>query len=189
MNPILRAAAEAQRLCAEAGLRFCVIGGIAVGRWGQPRATLDVDLTVVVELGDEERVVRALLASFMPRLPGAYEFALRSRVVLVKTSAGQPIDIALGGLPFEHRAVARASDFDVGDGVVLRTCSAEDLLVYKVFAGRERDWADVETILVRQRGRLDLALVRAELTPLLELKEDDAALPKLESLITKLYER
>lgn len=47
---------------------------------------------------------------------------------------------------------------------------AEDLLVHKGFAGREKDWLDVEGIVLRQRSRLDIGLVEAELHPLLDLK-------------------
>ncbi len=41
----------------------------------------------------------------------AREFALRYRVVLVRSQAGVPVDVALGAMPFEERAVARASEF------------------------------------------------------------------------------
>ena len=50
------------------------------------------------------------------------------------------------------------------------TCSAEDLIVLKAFAGRDRDWADIEGILMRRAGQLDEPLVFQELTPLLQLK-------------------
>ena len=39
------------------------------------------------------------------------------------------------------------------------TCSAEDLAVLKSFADRPRDWADVETIVVRQQERLDWRII------------------------------
>jgi len=38
----------------------------------------------------------------------------------------------------------------------LTTCSAEDLVVHKVFAGRGLDWGDVERVLIRQHGKLNL---------------------------------
>ncbi len=41
----------------------------------------------------------------------------------------------------------------------------------KTFAGRNKDWADVTSILERQGAKLDLALVRRELAPLLAAKE------------------
>jgi hypothetical protein len=66
------------------------------------------------------------------------------------------------------------------------TCSAEDLLVLKVFAGRAKDWLDVEGVVLRQADRLDRALVRRELEPLLELKDDNMSLARLEKVFSSL---
>jgi hypothetical protein len=99
------------------------------------------------------------------------------------------VDIALGGLPFEERSVARASVWQLRQGVELTTCSTEDLIAHKVFAGRERDWGDVETVLIRHCGRLDLKLVRSELTPLLELKGELDSLGKLDRMIATVERR
>ncbi|MGH3612311.1 MAG: hypothetical protein ACRDRK_06880, partial [Pseudonocardia sp.] len=82
-----------------------------------------------------------------------------------------PIDIALGALPFEERTAQRASPWGIGPGVQLLTCGAEDLVVHKVFAGREKDWLDVEGVASRQGSRLNRRLVEVELRPLLELKD------------------
>jgi hypothetical protein len=35
---VYRAAADLQRRCKERGWRFCLIGGIALQRWGEPLA-------------------------------------------------------------------------------------------------------------------------------------------------------
>jgi hypothetical protein len=64
----------------------------------------------------------------------------------------------------------QATPFTIQDGVTLTTCSAEDLIVFKAFAGREKDWLDIEGIALRQQGRLDEGRIWAGLTPLLELK-------------------
>ncbi|MGH8906536.1 MAG: hypothetical protein ACRD0K_08470 [Egibacteraceae bacterium] len=93
-----------------------------------------MNLTLRTGFGGEQRFVDALLGRFEPRLAGAGAFALRSRVVLAQASNGVPIDIALGAVPFEERAVERATDYEFDDDVVLRTCSAEDLVVFKAFA-------------------------------------------------------
>ena len=47
MNEVIRAAAELQTVCEEECCRFCFIGGLAVQRWGEPRETVDVDLTLL----------------------------------------------------------------------------------------------------------------------------------------------
>jgi hypothetical protein len=88
----------------------------------------------------------------------AAAFALRNRVLLLQKGA-VGIDIALAAIPFEERVLARSTTFEFLLGAGIRTCSAEDLIVYKAFADRPRDWVDVEGILLRQQGRLDLELV------------------------------
>lgn len=62
-----------------------------------------------------------------------------------------------------------------------RTCSAEDLIVLKAFAGRGQDWVDVERIIVRQTGKLDWDYIREQLRPLAELKDRHAILDQLEA--------
>ena len=111
--------------------------------------------------------------------------AIERRVLLVETPDGVPIDIALGGLPFEARVIARSTSFDVAPGVALVTCSAEDLVVLKAFADRMQDWLDIEGVIVRQGLSLDRSLVLAELEPLLELKEDPQAQATLQGLFAK----
>jgi nucleotidyltransferase AbiEii toxin of type IV toxin-antitoxin system len=180
---VLEAAAELQTFCTAQGWRSCVIGGLAVQRWGTPRFTQDADLTLLTGYGGEEAFVDLLLKSFSPRHADSREFALQNRVLLARSKNGVDLDIAMGALPFEERTMTRCSQWETGTGVSLLTCSAEDLLVHKVFAGRNRDWGDVETILARQNGKLDLPLVRKELGPLLDLKGEQGALDKLEGLI------
>jgi hypothetical protein len=185
LAPVLRAAVEVQRFCRRQRWRFCIIGGLAVQRWGQPRVTTDVDLTLLTGFGDEDAFITKLLAQFKPRRRDAADFALRSRVLLLETARGTAIDVALGGLPFEQRCVKRATSHNFDRGCRLVTCSAEDLLVHKCFAGREIDWFDVEGIAARQRGKLDLKLIRRELAPLLELKGAPEAMARFDELIRR----
>ncbi len=170
MSPILQAALELQGFCQARSWRFCFIGAIVLPRWGEPRTTADADLTLLTGFGGEDVFVDALLAAFRARTDEARTMALARRVVLIEASNTVPLDVSLGALPFEERLIARSSDFEAAKGVMLRTCSAEDLVVLKAFAGRELDWADVRGIAVRQASRLDQALIFRELEPLLELK-------------------
>lgn len=106
-------------------------------------------------------------------------------MVLATSSAGVGIDVALGALPFEERAVARASDWRIDENVVLHTCSAEDLAVCKAFAGRTQDWVDNEMIVVRQGNDLDAELILQEVSPLLEIKEAPEDRDRLRSLLER----
>jgi len=189
LEQLLLAAVRVQSLLVERGWQFCFIGGIAIQRWGEPRFTRDIDLTLLTGFGSEERFVEELLQQLLPRRQDAREFALKHRVLLVRTAEGTDVDVALGALPFEERTIARATPWEIREGIALTTCSAEDLLIHKVFAGRGLDWGDAERVLIRQHGKLNLALVRKELGPLLDLKGQPDALPKFEGLIATVRRR
>jgi hypothetical protein len=63
---------------------------------------------------------------------------------------GIGVDLALGGLPFEESAVDWSTQWEYDAGCVLRTYSAKDLIVMKLFASpadrclrcRRRDQTD-----------------------------------------------
>lgn len=171
MNPIFAAALEVEGFCAARGFRFCFIGGVAVQRWGKPRLTVDVDLTLLTGFGTEAPFVDALLSQFPGRRPDARAFALQHRVALLKSTNAVDVDVSLGAMPFEERAIERASAFEPRPGLRLTTCCAEDLIVHKAFADRPKDWADVEGVAMRQAGRLNERQIFEELRPLIELKE------------------
>jgi hypothetical protein len=183
VNPVFAAALELQTFCSHKDWRFCFIGGVAVQRWGEPRLTVDADLTLLTGFGREESYVDALLGAFRARARDAREFALRRRVLLVQASNTIPLDVSLGAIPFEERVVERASDFAIQEGAKLRTCSAEDLVVLKAVAARDQDWADIRGVAARQSARLDRRLIEREVLPLLEVKDDPAALDRLRRLL------
>jgi len=186
MIPQFQAALELQSFLKERGWSFCIIGGLAVFRWGEFRTTQDVDVTLLTGFGDEEGFIRPLLERFASRKPDAEEFALRNRVLLLTASNDVGVDVSLGALPFEEQLVARASAFAFEPGVSLITCSAEDLVVLKAFAGRGQDWRDVEGVLVRQEPRLDWKYIREWLPQLCELKEAPEIVDQLEAMRVKL---
>ena len=185
MNPLFAAAADVQSFCRAQGWKSAVIGGLAVQRWGEPRQTRDVDITLVTGIGHEDQYVDALLARYTARIPDARRFGLDRRVVLVETASHVPLDISLGGLPYEARVIDRSTPYDFEPDTELVTCSAEDLVVLKAFASRAQDWLDIEGIIVRQGARLNRGLITQELQPLLALKEDAEAEGLLRRLLAK----
>lgn len=189
MNLVFAAASELQRFMEERGWRFCFIGGVALQRWGEPRVTRDVDVTLLTGFGGEEPFVDALLERYAARTDNARAFALSRRVVLAKTASGVGVDVALAGLPYEEGVIERSSIEDFGGGVRLRTCSAEDLVILKCFASRPQDWVDVEGVLVRQTGRLNWMLVLSELTALCALKESPEIVEQLQRVRRKVESR
>jgi len=180
MRSLLRAGAIVDEQLAARGFRFCFIGGIANFRWGTPRLTNDLDLTLLTGFGGEGPVITSLLEDFATRIPDAADFAALHRVLLLRTSDGFSVYVALGAMPFEEGAVARSTPAELAPGAVLRTCSATDLVVHKAFAARPQDWVDIEGVLVRQRGVLEWPRLWADLTDLAALKEAPELVKELE---------
>ena len=179
MITIFQTAFELQDFCDRRGWSSCFIGGIAVQRWGQARVTRDVDITLLTGFGGEDSFIGPLLAQYAPRNIDAAQFARRSRVLLLRSPSGIGIDISLGGLPFEHRVVQRAAFFEFAPGLDLRICSAEDLMVMKLFASRAIDIRDAEGIAVRNDKTLDWGYIEEQLAPLAEAKEEPEILGQL----------
>ncbi|NOX56346.1 MAG: hypothetical protein GXP27_18255 [Planctomycetes bacterium] len=172
MNGLYEAADEAHRFFQARGWRYCIIGGLAVARWGQPRATQDVDISLFTGWGDEQSYIEPMLARFPSRIPDAARFAMENRVLLVKASNGVALDVALAAFPLEEEMIGRATPFRFAAGVELITVCAEDLIVLKAFAGRDIDWSDVGGVIIRQADRLDWDLVLSTLKSLCELNAD-----------------
>jgi hypothetical protein len=180
---IVSAALELQAALIRLGRPFTFIGGLAVQRWGEPRLTVDADATVFTAFEHDESCIDSLLSQFRSRRIDSREFALANRVLLLTSSDGTHLDVSLGGIPFEERLVARSSVWRYAPGADLRTCSAEDLIVLKCFAARDRDWVDVFGIIARNGAALDRALILDELRPLAAVKEDPAIMPRIERLL------
>lgn len=164
------------------GWPYCFIGGVALQRWGSPRQTVDVDAVLFAGFGDEQMFAETLTSSFESRIENPIQFAIQNRIVLLKSPEGIGIDLSLGGLPFEERMIERASFWTVPQHGKIRTCSADDLVVLKTIANRPQDWLDIENTIIRQGNKLDRSLIKKELQPLLELKEEPELMDHLDSV-------
>jgi len=185
MNPLFLAAREVFEALQKLKVPACLIGGLALQRWGEPRLTLDIDLTLSIDLETEEQVVDGLLKSFKPRISDAKNFALTRRALLLEAPNGIGVDLALGITSFEAKTVERSSPYEFAPGFVFPTCSAEDLIVHKCFAGRGRDLADAETVIVRHLKKLDLEYIRYWLSQLERAIENPEIPARFEILLRK----
>ena len=183
VTPLASAAAAVLSMLDAANVPACLIGGLVVPRWGQPRATTDADFTVLAPYGEEAPVVDLLLAGFRGRRPDARAFALAQRVLLLVSDEGVAIDVALAAFPFEVDAITKASPWEIAPGVVVRTCSAEHLVVYKLVAARPQDLVDMAGIVRRQGVRLNVDFIRLWGREFAELKEDPDLLLPFENAI------
>lgn len=122
------------------GIAWMCIGGIAVIAQGVRRTTTDIDVTLRAEGVDLEALVRRLARhGIRPRIPDAVAFARRTQgLLLTHTRSGVDLDVSLAWLSFEHEALAAPATIDFA-GVTVPAARPEDLVIYKLFAGRPQD--------------------------------------------------
>lgn len=185
MITLFKKALEIQDFFVHNKWKFCFIGGIAIQRWGEPRLTINIDITLITGFGSEESFIDNILERYKGRISNVKKFALKNRVLLLSSSNNIDIDIALGGLQFEKEMINRASLYKFLPDVSLLTCSAEDLIILKAFADRPKDWIDIESIIIRQIKNLNKKYIISRLAPLCELKESPHIINQLEKIIFK----
>jgi hypothetical protein len=132
-----------------------LIGGPAVAQWGEPRATLDVDLAVWVEPEEFESTIQILAERLAIRTAQPLEFALRTRVLPARASNGIPVDLVFAAWPLERQALEQAVERRVA-GAMIRVAELYYLLFLKLISDRPQDLADASALIRRYRGRLNL---------------------------------
>lgn len=60
MNGLFQAGLEIQDFMEQKNWKFCFIGGLTVIRWGEPRMTQDIDLSLLTGFGDEKKYVEEI---------------------------------------------------------------------------------------------------------------------------------
>lgn len=158
MNP----AEVAQRLgdrLEEAGLDYAIGGALALGAWGAPRLTKDVDLSIFAPVAQFATVSDALERAGMmldrERAPKDIE-----RIgMFTGRLAGVVVDVFLSSHPHMTEMRRRRQRIDAADASHLYFISPEDLCVMKLVYGRPKDVGDLERLFaVRQ---LDVPYIRA----------------------------
>jgi predicted nucleotidyltransferase len=125
---------------------FLVVGGYAVAAHGHPRYTGDLDLWILVDRTNAERLIEALKAFGFGSLGlSADDFLVRDQVVQL---GREPIRIdlltGLDGVHFSECA-SRSVSVEV-DGMNVPFISRADLLANKRASGRAQDLADIEAL-------------------------------------------
>ncbi|MDO9301873.1 MAG: nucleotidyltransferase [Anaerolineales bacterium] len=164
----------------EHNIPYMLIGGLAISIWGEMRVTHDVDFKVSVDmpLADFRKLV---LERFPARPTNIPPHKLSPHVIHIWASPDVAADILVSIFDYEREAIKRAVHTEVL-GVPTRVCTAEDFIIHKVTANRDKDWLDVESILIRQRGKLDVQYIRNWLTQFAEALENPEMLAHFEKL-------
>lgn len=147
-------------LLRDSGVRFVVVGGVAVILHGVPRTTADLDLVVDLEDSNLRRFVSAMIRlGYQPRVPvepaalcdpeqrraWIEEKGMRAFTFHLPGHPLADIDVLIDS-PIAYRELAgRSQRVDAG-ALVLAIACPEDLIAMKHAAGRDQDLADIDAL-------------------------------------------
>jgi hypothetical protein len=177
------------RSCRAIGASWYLFGAQAALLYGSARLTADVDATVLLGDAPAEALVAALNAEAFELRVNDAAFVATTRVIpMVHRPTGLPADIVLGGPGLEELFLSRASKRNVG-GAKVPVVAAEDLIVMKILAGRDKDKEDVRAVLRAGQGSLDLDATRATLEMLEEALGQSDLTPLFDELVAHATQR
>lgn len=185
MQEQLEALREVKELLDRHNLPHLVLGGIANAVWGQPRATQDADFKVMPGELTISEFVTLIGTQFKFRVSDPVAFAQQTYVVPIFASNGIGVDLGLGFFLYEEQAVEKAVIVE-RQGVTFPVCTAEDLIVHKAISMREKDWNDIEGVLLRQGDKLDQTYVTHWLEQFAQVLERPELLQRYQDLRQKV---
>jgi predicted nucleotidyltransferase len=127
-----------------------------MGAWGSVRATQDIDLLMLLNDELRDRVFSTLaLHNFKPDTRWAETNPMLKGMVTRLRHGPYPIDLIEPRDAHEREALTRRRSVEV-EGIVVWVVSPKDLILLKLKAGRDQDFLDAKTVMVRKGESLDL---------------------------------
>lgn len=160
-------------LCEQNSIEYAVIGGLAVITHGSFRTTKDIDLTVLCNLDEMQFIHKVFSKEFIPIYDHSLEFFKSNFVIPSKDRiTGIRVDIASGLTEFDKNVIKRRKREKLGQAEFY-VCSIEDLIIYKLFAARYQDLADVKELISIHRGSIDKKYLADRVFEFYELERED----------------
>jgi predicted nucleotidyltransferase len=125
-------------------VKYLLVGGWAVGLYGNPRATKDIDFLIAIDDENLERLKKAMCAFGAPTIDmgifkekGTFFRMGRAPIQIDIINEASGIDI--------DECYERRKEIEI-DGTKISVISKEDLIKNKTSSARHRDLADVESL-------------------------------------------
>ncbi len=185
-QPILDATDAAQALAKmlqQRGHEYAIGGAIALGYWGQPRGTVDVDVTIFLEPGRPSSCLHLLEEMGCEVNDVRALDSLREHGFCQIRYLGVRVDVFLPTIPFYETARQRRRRVRLGENSIA-VWDPEVLAVFKMMFFRRKDVADVEQIIRVQGTNLDRAWVRDQLVDMYGKR--DPRIPQWDELTAEI---
>jgi hypothetical protein len=165
MNSLERALIDLAGILSANNVPYMIIGGIANAVWGEPRSTIDIDATIWLEEENIDRIIPLMSGLFHPLIQDYSRFVRDTNVLPLESRDGVRVDLIFGRLPYEYDAIQRAVVVDI-EGVPVRFCTPEDLILHKIISDRQKDINDAHGVAVRRMKSLDLSYLEPRILEL-----------------------
>jgi len=163
---------------------YMIIGGQAVLLYGSPRLTRDIDITLGVDTDKFlviEGICKRLGLKILPEKPE--NFAAETKVLPTEEPKIKiRVDFIFSFTPYETQAIKRTKKV-LMDGYPVKFASCEDVIIHKMVAARAVDEEDVNNILIKNKGLIDLEYITGWLSEFGKLTEHKGILERFESLL------
>lgn len=133
-------------------IKFCLVGGWAVSILGIPRATVDIDILIILDDNIKNQVISILSNSF--QLVRSHEKDLefknikmwRNIVSLKGKTEPFIIDFIKADTYYLKKVIGRSIEIEYED-IVIPVVSLEDLIVIKMASFLKQDQVDIENLI------------------------------------------
>ncbi len=135
------------QLFIENEVKFLVVGAYALGIYGFPRATGDIDLWILADNENSKKIFSCLAKFGAPMQDVTEETFCDKDVIFQIGLAPRRIDIItkISGVDFEE-AYGRKKEVEL-DNMKLPFISKQDLIANKTATGRDKDSIDIKNLL------------------------------------------
>lgn len=161
-NPLIHALKEVCSFLKNSKIEYMLVGGLAVGIWSRPRATVDIDFLISARIDDSDALRQRLNESgrfvLIHNEPITFEKISLLRATL-KSNTDISVDFLFVDDDFKSEALSRKVATQVADFPV-NIATPEDLIILKLLSERQQDRLDAEGILEMQRENLDMEYIK-----------------------------
>jgi predicted nucleotidyltransferase len=144
-------------------LNYAVVGGVAVGVWGKPRMTLDLDAIILLKPAEINNLTRAAQHAGFSANEAEREHLIKSDMFRLRYAITEEyiirLDFILATHPYYDEVLRRKRPIQI-KGRRVPFVSPEDLIILKLLSGRPQDKADIINVVDHAQAKLDLSYLK-----------------------------
>ena len=173
---------DIDKRCRAHQIPYTIVGGIATIIHGYLRVTADVDVTMLAEIDDLEKILSVFTDDYISLKPNPLAFFRRCLFVPLQHKTTKiKVDVAAALSGIERLTVKRSQRLLYND-VAINVFTIEDLIIMKLVAARPKDIGDLQVLVPKKRKSLDVRYLRARAKEFIDVERGDVQ-EKLEEFL------